>query len=412
MSIQVLVVDDSITTRKLVSATLQAEGYEVLSAGSGEQALKMLEEASPDLLILDVVMPDMDGYELCKRLRRNENTAHLPILMLTSLTELEEKLKAFDAGADDFLPKPFDPAELRAHVKVLLRRTLARQVDAEQDVHGKIIAIHSLRGGVGCSSMAVNLAAALQELWRQPVVLVDLSLLNGQAAIMFNLSMRNSWADLHDMPLNQVDAALLDRVLLMHDSGLRVLAAPPSPADAELVTEALVRHVLSVLSEQFAYVVIDLPHDFRDTTLAALDTAHIILLMIAPELVSVRAASTCLTVYEKLYYPADIIYPVLNWTFERRGLPRKDIEQALKHNIKLVLPFIKDDMVTALTLGKPPALYNAESPIAALFEDIAFFLSRDEDKDNLPEDKSAALCRVLERLEMRRNKRRRVTFGA
>ncbi|GAB4521802.1 MAG: response regulator [Anaerolineales bacterium] len=411
MSIQILVVDDSATTRKLVAITLQAEGYDILTAESGSQALKILGETTPDMLILDVVMPDMDGYELCKRVRHNENTAHLPVMMLTSLTELDEKLKAFEVGADDFLPKPFEPAELRAHVKVLLRRTLSQPATGTTDAHGKVIAIHSLRGGVGVSTLAVNMAAALHELWRQPVVLVDLALLNGQAAVMCNLSIRNSWADLATLPVNQIDSALVEQVLLTHESGLQILSAPPVPEASELLSDEVVRHVLTLLSQKFAYIVIDLPHDFQGTTLAALDNAHAILPVLVPELVSVRAAAASLNVFDKLDYPQNIIHLTLNWTFERRGIPRKDIEQALRRPVRLMLPYIKDDLISALTLGKPPVLYNVDSPISALFEDIAYFLSKPEHKENLPEQKSAALCRVLERQETRQRKRAVSTFG-
>ena len=124
MSIRILVVDDTELNLKLVSTILLKDGYEVITARNGLEALEVIKAAPPALAILDVMMPDMDGYTLCRRLRQNSTTAKIPIIILTALSGVEDKIKAFDSGADDFLAKPFEPQELRARIKVLLRRVL------------------------------------------------------------------------------------------------------------------------------------------------------------------------------------------------------------------------------------------------------------------------------------------------
>jgi DNA-binding response OmpR family regulator len=96
------------------------EGYEVITARSGEAALRVIEQSPPDLALLDVRMPDMEGYELCRRLRQNPLTAGIPIVMLTALVDENDRQKGIEAGADDCLPKPFDVELLRALLARLL----------------------------------------------------------------------------------------------------------------------------------------------------------------------------------------------------------------------------------------------------------------------------------------------------
>ncbi len=119
---EILVVDDSRIVRAMVSDVLRAEGYRVREASDGREALARIQESRPDLVLLDVMMPEMDGYEVCRALRRNEREEeYIPILMLTAKGEVEDLARGLAAGADDYIAKPFDNLELLARVKSLLR---------------------------------------------------------------------------------------------------------------------------------------------------------------------------------------------------------------------------------------------------------------------------------------------------
>ncbi|MCA3339216.1 MAG: PleD family two-component system response regulator [Alphaproteobacteria bacterium] len=121
MTARVLVVDDSLPNRKLLEARLQEEYFEVLGAASGAEAITLAQRWSPDIILLDVLMPVMDGFEACRRLKAQPATAHIPVVMVTSLNDQSERVRGLDAGADDFLVKPVDQATLFARLRALLR---------------------------------------------------------------------------------------------------------------------------------------------------------------------------------------------------------------------------------------------------------------------------------------------------
>lgn len=121
MSARVLVVDDILPNVKLLEAKLSSEYYDVLTATSGEEALIKILNDSPDIVLLDVMMPGMDGFEVCKRIKENPAIAHIPVVMVTALTDASDKVRGLQAGADDFLTKPVNDTALMARVRSLVR---------------------------------------------------------------------------------------------------------------------------------------------------------------------------------------------------------------------------------------------------------------------------------------------------
>jgi two-component system cell cycle response regulator len=127
MSVRVLVVDDIAANVRLFEAKLLVEYYEVLTANDGATALEIVADAMPDIVLLDVMMPGMDGFEVCQKIKENPATAHIPVVMVTALSEVSDRVKGLEAGADDFLTKPVNDLALFARIRSLVR--LKRAMD-------------------------------------------------------------------------------------------------------------------------------------------------------------------------------------------------------------------------------------------------------------------------------------------
>lgn len=136
MFAKILVVDDEPSIVDVLTRFLSREGYEVVTAANGLQALERVSQEQPDLILLDVTMPEMDGFTVCQRLKEDENTALIPITMLTGLDDREHRTRGIEAGADDFLTKPFEQSILRARIRPQLR--LKRLTDQLEHTEGVI----------------------------------------------------------------------------------------------------------------------------------------------------------------------------------------------------------------------------------------------------------------------------------
>lgn len=398
MSKRILIIDDTEVVRKLVYHHFTAEGYEVLSAEDGPSGLKLARAEKPDFILLDVQMPGMTGYEVCRKLRDSAVTAQIPIAMLTGMSNISNMQAGFEAGADDYITKPFQPGELQVRVEALMRR-YARLTEPTRT--GEVIVVFSLRGGAGCSSLAVNLAVGLQQMWSSKTVLMDLALPTGLCDIMLDLKPTHNLATLAQRNISDVDEELIESILAQHKSGARLLAGIIDPMEAELVTDSLVSLTLEHLRNRTQYVVIDTAHSFSPPMLAALDQADRIIMPITPDINSARLASSTLGVFKALGYPKEKIDIIVNWTFPKSGIATARLEEFLGHSITTVIPHIPDEWSRAINSGTPVITSDPNSNLVELLENMVWQVSSDYDRSQAPEQRSETWTRVVQRKRQR-----------
>ena len=263
MAEKILIIDDDVDTLRLVGLMLQRQGYEISAASNGSQGLTKALEERPDLILLDVMMPDMDGYEVTRRLRKNPVTATIPIMMFTAKTQLDDKVTGFEVGADDYLTKPTHPTELQAHVKALLARTVHKDpndvVTASHEHHGYVIGVLAARGGLGVSSLASNLAAGIFTRTQSDVILAELVPGQGTFGLNFGAPNQKGLTEILQGSVVEVTREKVQASLVPHNSGIKLFLASENPRDITLTSqvpnyEALVAR----LSSLARFVVLDL----------------------------------------------------------------------------------------------------------------------------------------------------------
>src|SRR6476659_8219157 len=245
MAAKILVVDDDPNVQRLLQYTLKQEGYDVVIAGDGAEGFRLWGQEIPDLVLLDVMLPKLDGYQVAQKIREQEaGGSHVPIIMLTAEREVEQKVRGLRAGADDYLIKPFHPAELLARIKSLLARFAPKEAAARPPL-GRVLAFYGAKGGVGTTTIAINAAIVLHRELGRKVCLVDANLQFGDHRVFLDLGLdRKSIVDVVSAP--SIDADLIRQVLVRHDSGIDLLLAPPTPESADVVHPA---HLTQILEE-------------------------------------------------------------------------------------------------------------------------------------------------------------------
>lgn len=262
MADKILIIDDDLDTLRLVGLMLQRQGYHISAATNGAQGLAKALEERPDLILLDVMMPDMDGYEVTRRLRKNPTTSSTPILMFTAKTQLDDKVTGFEVGADDYLTKPTHPTELQAHVKALLARSGPRDTEistAPHEHHGYVIGVLASRGGLGVSSLASNLAASLFTRTQADVILAELTPGQGTLGLDLGTPNQKGLTELLQGTAAEITREKVQSLLSPHSSGLKLLLASENPRDVTLTSQVNNYEILVTrLASLARFVILDL----------------------------------------------------------------------------------------------------------------------------------------------------------
>ena len=222
---RILVVDDEASIRRILETRLKMVGYEVITAADGEEALEAFSKHNPDLVILDVMMPKLDGYGVTREIRR---TADVPIIILTALGDVSERITGLELGADDYVVKPFSPKELEARVKAVLRRTNERETVGLGKVTKNVITTGNIK--IDTSRRQVFRKNERIRLTGMEFSLLELLVSNSGQAYSRNEILQHVWSYPAD---HKIDTRVVD----VHISRLRS-KLETDPANPELILTA------------------------------------------------------------------------------------------------------------------------------------------------------------------------------
>ncbi|TMF60585.1 MAG: response regulator [Chloroflexi bacterium] len=366
---RILFVDDEEQIRKLLSTWLARHGYDVSVANDGWEALKAIRAKAPELVITDVNMPNMNGLELTRRMRADHRTARIPVIMLSARKQADDVLTGYAEGADEYVPKPVEMAVLEAKIEVLIKRFRTTKGDAVAKRGGNVILFVHGKGGVGCTTLAVNAAVALAATTIYRVTLLDLNLEFGNAPMLMNLNSAHTLADLAENAHEQLDETTFASYLEQDRSGVRVLAGCDLPERAELVSVPAVQQAVDHLQKQSDYVVVDAPASFSQHVLSVLDVADAAVIVTAAHLPSLKATKQALEVLEKLSFPQERTVLVVNRT-SASGVEMDHVSRFFNRKPDIVVPYTEacDD---AADRGRPLAVLHPDSAASKMIRDLA-----------------------------------------
>jgi CheY-like chemotaxis protein len=400
---RVLLIDDEPFYFKLIRKTLKEAEYVLEYARSASEGLAKISHFEPEMLIVDLKLPEMDGFQILERVRRNPKFSHVPVIVITAKDELSDKLKAFEMGADDYMVKPFQPEELVARMGILARRGKAAQYvqDLKKDAHTTnttIITVHSLRGGLGCSSIVVNLGLAFHKLWEKPTLLVDGVLTAGQVSLMLDAKPGATWENLVGVEQDSLDDIVVNDMMCLHKSGIHYISSPRFPIAADTFMNDTLPAFMEKLKARNEFIIVDTSHDFSDMTIQMLNVSTAILLVMAPEVASLRTTLNALEIYDRLGIDPAKVKIVLNHNSSNLAIKQSQLEKVLKRPPDFILPFEAGEVNRALNFGQPFILSNPELPICLDLESMAYQLSSEIHKAIPPAVPSATWKRVTSKL--------------
>lgn len=384
MSEKILIIDDDLDTLRLVGLMLQRQGYQISAATNGQQGLEKAFEEDPDLILLDVMMPDMDGYEVTRRLRQNPSTVETPILMFTAKTQLDDKVVGFEVGANDYLTKPTHPSELQARVKTLLARIADKKgtvAAARNENHGYVIGVLGARGGLGTTTMAVNLGAGLQMRTKSEVIVAEM--LPGQGTLSLDVGVTGTKGLVDLLSINKLGDISRDRVrdaLVQHGSGMKLLLASDRPRDMHLINqtanyEAIVRR----LSGLARFVVLDLGtgiQPFAEKLLPLCDEVFIVLEGVPNTIIHTRALIDDISA---LGITKKNIKVILNNRIRSdTQLPSSQVQAQLEHEILSTLTPAPELFVQSTRVQTPAILCQPDSLTARQVTKLVDFVAERE----------------------------------
>lgn len=370
-AIKVLVVDDDLNIQRVLVFTLKQEGYEVHVASDGQAGVEMAAAIGPDLVLMDVTMPILDGYAATQQIRAAETDGRrVPIIMLTAEADVEQRVRGLRAGADDDIVKPFHPLELMARIKALLARggSAVGSAVPTRSTLGRLMTFYGAKGGVGTTTIAINTAIALAKRHQRRVALFDANLQFGDMRVFLDLSLDSS-SVVNAISEPDLDADLLRKLMVTHHAGIDLLLAPPNPEQGDIVAErqkndpGSVTNILALLRAAYDYTLIDTSRTIDDFTLQVFDESDVIFVIMTADLSCLKNVRLALETMDSLGFERSKVKLVLNRSNAYTGINVDNAESALGRRIDHQVINEYRGAISSLNSGEPFMSARAETPL-------------------------------------------------
>lgn len=340
MPAKILIVDDDLQSLKLIGLMLQRRGHTIIPASNGLEGLAKAVTDPPDLIILDVMMDDLDGFEVCRRLRARPDTSRTPIIMFTAKSMVNDKVAGFQAGADDYLTKPIHPNDLASRVETVLQRSLRSQADGESAEQARIVGFLGVKGGVGTTTLAMNVGAALASTPPlRKVVLVDLQSSAANVATQLGITASSGLVAMLHRAAGDINPEIVSQHLVPHPSGIQLLLSSMDLHSGEMLPAAQMKAVLASLGRICQAVIIDVGNTLDDSSTTALAACYNVVLVLEPQRVAVTVAQTMIAQLDRRGITSDrLIIAVVNRSLNAITMDKRTIETLLKLPISVLIP--------------------------------------------------------------------------
>lgn len=359
-----LVIDDDKDILRLLEFTLKRAGHHVTLCHDGPQGLALTETDKPDLVVCDVMMPNMTGYDFCKQVRANQELQEIPIIIYSARFQPIDKQTALDAGATDYLPKSISPDALIKRISDLL---LAKP--AQPTTH-ELIGLFSLRGGVGVTCLAVNLSIGLTLFHKTTTLLVDLDQSGGHTALMLGLRPDRHIIHLLAEAEGEFSRDLIRSYLIQHQSGVQLLTSPPTFEPMFPSAQAALPELVKGLKTNFPITVLDMPTMLEPHFVSVPQLLTKVVLVLSPDMPSVQSAALALQGLLKQGLADKDITLVVNQLTPYHTVPINTIQKVLKRPVAISIPF-EPEMIKAINNGQPLLLSAPKSAASAAIGKLA-----------------------------------------
>jgi len=366
---RIAVIDDEAPNRAYLQTLLGTAGFEVQVAAGGNEGIALVEKERPDLVLVDLMMPEVDGYSVCERIRKGPAGAGTQIIVLSALDGVDGKIRALELGADDYLVKPVESRELLTRIKGMIDR--ADRLRQGSQARGRLTVVAGAKGGIGTSTIAINLAAS-QAIGKSPeaVVLADLAVPVGTLGSMLNIEAPDRWA--WGEVLSTGASAHRLSSYLMHNAQIPFQLLPGvrrGSAYRDVSPDAISDFATSLRGLGEA-IVVDLGNQPSPFAPPLLREADVICIVVEPEIICVELTGSFLDRLRSTGILSHRIRLAISNPHGSLQLSRTEVAAALKMEAAAMILYQRDEFSAASKRRLPIVVQQPQGPAAVQFKEL------------------------------------------